>query len=323
MKKITGGILLAAVAAAIASAAAAPPPSPRRASFGFYNVENMFDTVPAPGDREFFPEGSRRWDTGRYRRKVEAIASVIDDAGFDVLALAEIENETVVRDLVGTLADDYNYILLPGRDPRGINLAMIYKGDKFFPERAEHIRSGFSRDFLLVSGMLLGREVCFLVCHLPSKYNAGDMRRRAVRRLDHASDSVRAAHPDATVIVAGDFNSTRGEEPLRSAALAGEGAFACALGQWEANGFGSYAWDGRWLLYDNIFVAHPLSGAPAAETAGAGIFIRDYMLVPDGGENGKRRGLPARTFSGRRYEGGFSDHLPVFVILECGNRPLN
>ncbi len=49
----------------------------------------------------------------------------------------------------------------------------------------------------------------------------------------------------------------------------------------------------------------------------AGIFVRDYLLTGHDGEvsHRTRRGYPFRTFSGNRYLGGYSDHLPVYVIL--------
>ena len=77
-----------------------------------YNVENLFDTISSPfrNDSDFTPSGRYRWDAERYRTKLSRIARTIDDAGFDIVALAEVESERAVRDLTATLADDYNFI---------------------------------------------------------------------------------------------------------------------------------------------------------------------------------------------------------------------
>lgn len=124
----------------------------QRVSVGFYNVENLFDTIPSRfyDDRDFTPKGRNGWDSERYERKLHNLSRVVGDAGFDMLGLGEVENEEVVRDLVMSLRDDYNYIHRTTSDSRGIDVAMIYKGDKFFPEHVCQIRSSSTREFLHV-----------------------------------------------------------------------------------------------------------------------------------------------------------------------------
>ena len=67
----------------------------RKVSAAFYNVENLFDTISSPfrNDSDFTPSGRYRWDAERYRTKLSRIARTIDDAGFDIVALAEVESE--------------------------------------------------------------------------------------------------------------------------------------------------------------------------------------------------------------------------------------
>lgn len=105
----------------------------RKVSAAFYNVENLFDTISSPfrNDSDFTPSGRYRWDAERYRTKLSRIARTIDDAGFDIVALAEVESERAVRDLTATLADDYNFIHRTTSDRRGIDIALLYKGDKY------------------------------------------------------------------------------------------------------------------------------------------------------------------------------------------------
>ena len=157
----------------------------RKVSAAFYNVENLFDTISSPfrNDSDFTPSGRYRWDAERYRTKLSRIARTIDDAGFDIVALAEVESERAVRDLTATLADDYNFIHRTTSDRRGIDIALLYKGDKFFPSEVSQIPSGTSREFLFVRGDLIGHETGLLVCHLPSKFNDKSYRTRAAVRL--------------------------------------------------------------------------------------------------------------------------------------------
>ncbi len=297
----------------------------RQVSVAFYNVENLFDTIASPlhADGDFTPSGRYGWDTERYRTKLDRIARTIDDAGFDVVALAEVESERAVRDLAETLHDDYSFIYRSTSDRRSISLALLYKGDKFFPGEISRIASGTSREFLYVQGELIGYPTGLLVCHLPSKFNDRKYRIRAAARLAEVADSLLVRAECSRLLVLGDFNGELDEEPFRRAFgperdghLAG-GRLRNALWEHARNGFGSYCWEGEWLLYDNLLVSAPPAEGDGLHLRQAGIFVRDYLLTGHDGEvsHRTRRGYPFRTFSGNRYLGGYSDHLPVYVIL--------
>ena len=297
----------------------------RKVSAAFYNVENLFDTISSPfrNDSDFTPSGRYRWDAERYRTKLSRIARTIDDAGFDIVALAEVESERAVRDLTATLADDYNFIHRTTSDRRGIDIALLYKGDKFFPSEVSQIPSGTSREFLFVRGDLIGHETGLLVCHLPSKFNDKSYRTRAAVRLAAVADSLLCKAGCERLLVMGDFNGELHEPTFRKAFGRGrngayaEGKFRNALHECARGGLGSYCCNGQWLLYDNILVSESLAGDKGLHITQAGVFVRKYLLTGDGADtpSRERRGYPFRTFSGARYLGGYSDHLPVFVIL--------
>ncbi len=310
--------LLPLLLAALAFPADAPAQY-RQVSIGFYNTENLFDTLPSPfyDDREFTPDGAKHWDSERYRRKLAHIARVIDDGGFDLIALAEVENEAVVRDLAATLTDDYCYIHRTSSDRRDIDLALLYKGDKFFPDEIRLLPSGYGREWLYVRGELIGTDVELLLVHLPSKFNSFAARQRAAERLARTADSLLTAGT-GRLIVAGDFNGQLDEPPLRQAfatrrdgSLAG-GRFRDALHA-PASRRGSYCWQGRWLAYDNIIVSQHLCEDDGLQLRQGGIFIRNYLLDTRSHDSAN---FPYRTFRGNRYLGGYSDHLPVFIVLE-------
>lgn len=73
---------------------------------GFYNLENLFDTLPGPNDVEFTPDGPNKWNSERYYHKLNNMAEVIAQIGDEmfpggpaVLGVSEIENRLVQDDL--------------------------------------------------------------------------------------------------------------------------------------------------------------------------------------------------------------------------------
>lgn len=294
---------------------------PRKAKLAFYNVENLYDTIPSLfyDDSDYTPRGSRRWDAERYGRKLANLGRVIDQMDADMLGMCEVESEQAVRDLVTSLGTDYNYIHHTGSDRRGMDLALLYKGDRFVPDGERLVRSRSGREFLYVRGELLGQRVDVVVCHMPSQLNTREARERALTALRSFADSLHRSDPEARVVVMGDFNATPADRSMRRIfgtgrkyASGGE-LFLTPFSPLAAKGYGTYAFRNRWQLLDNIFLSNRLSGDSRVRYADCGIFSRGYML---GADHKNRQRYPLRTFSGGQYLGGFSDHLPVYVILE-------
>lgn len=293
----------------------------RTVSVGFWNVENMFDTVPSLfyDDRDYTPEGKQGWNSERYTNKVTNIARVLDDMELDVVGLCEVENEGVVYDLVLKMGTDYNYIHRIAGRSRGRDIALLYKGDRFVPHEVRTVDSRTSRTFLYVRGNLCGERVDLVVVHLPSMLNKYAYRERAVGRLYQFADSLHRADPDSRIVVMGDFNATPGDRVMRRAFTTDDPAcreaLFCPLETLAGDGRGSYAHSNRWLLYDNIFLSERLLDSPV-RYSDCGVFIKQYMLHRD---RTKRNGYPLRTFTGKKYTNGFSDHLPVYIRLVMDN----
>ena len=274
----------------------------QRCSVAFYNVENLFDTIPSLfyDDSDFTPNGKYRWNTERYNRKITSLARVLDEINADVVGLAEVENEQVVRDLVRTLKTDYCYVHMTSGDRRGIDLALLYKGDILMVDQAWLSPSGVGREFLNVRGELFGKSIQLVVCHLPSVYTPKELRERALSNLEKHIANTTKRHPEMTVIALGDMNQTYNRK------LQQRLGYEAPLLQYSDKGYGSYKVNGRWRLIDNIF----LCGGQDFCVSESGIYIQAYMTRWT--NNGRQ---PYRTFSQQGYMGGISDHLPIYVIL--------
>lgn len=134
----------------------------RSFDIAFCDVEALYDTIPSKfyDDSDYTPQGRLRWDSQRYRRKVESVARLIDSLALPVVALWGVENEQVVRDVVMTTEGDYAYVHRTHDGSEGLDFALLYYGDRFFPE---HITPW--RGALCVEGKADGVDVAIIINH--------------------------------------------------------------------------------------------------------------------------------------------------------------
>ena len=317
----------------------------RVAAVGFYNLENLFDTLDTPDvrDTEFTPKGSKLYDGERYRHKLDQLSGVIRELGTEttrdglaVLGVAEIENRSVLEDLVAheNLADRrYGIVHFDSPDKRGIDVGLLYNPKYFLVDRAENIpieyyeEDGdtlFTRDILWVQGRLEGEEVHFFVNHWPSR-RGGEKRSQPKRNfaaltVKNKIDELKQANPDVKAIVMGDLNdnptSPSVKKILRARRTPEEVRRADMYNpMWElyAKGIGSNAWRDTWSLFDQVILSPSLV---SKRTEGYRYYKpRVYNEKRMTQATGQFRGYPFRSFVGDTYQGGYSDHFPVYVLL--------
>ena len=282
----------------------------------FWNVENYFDPFDdaLKNDNEFTPGAERHWTWQRFERKRDGIAQTILAAGDltgdlpALVGLAEVENRMVVSQLVNqTMLGElgYGFIHRESPDERGIDVALLYRRDCFRVLAVDSLRvPGFAtRDILYVR--LAGtpgpdREPFHVfVVHFPSKRGSArlsdDRRKAAQRVLEAAVDSLLQRDGQARIVVMGDFNET-GCEVARLAEPPFDGEPAAP---------GTLKYHGRWERIDHFFTSPSLDATMQ-------IFAPGFLLEPDPSWMG---GKPRRTYVGPRYNGGLSDHLPIYMII--------
>ncbi len=292
-----------------------------------YNVENLFhpkhDTVITnegvneltneriieKDDYEWTPEGQRRWSYTRYYRKVENIARVLTNIGewdgVDIVGLQEVENALCVKRLCYTLRPgEYDFVHYESPDPRGIDVALIYKKARIDTLSSKAIsiqHSDFrSRDILYVKALVDKKDTLHLfVCHLPSQRGGAaesEWKRKIAKEvLQSAIDSVYEACPNAKIVVMGDFNGEP-KEDLRG------------VKNRMKELTGTHKYQGRWTCLDQFYTSPSLDSLSRAE-----IYNAAWIQEPDE----KYLDLkPKRTYNGFRYQkDGFSDHLPIVLTV--------
>lgn len=101
----------------------------------YYNVDKLYDTIPSPfyDDSTYTPKARLAWNTERYNRKISNITSVIDSMSMPLVAIYGVENEQVVKDIINSSKNDYTYIHHNSDSYNGLDFALLYFGDIFFP----------------------------------------------------------------------------------------------------------------------------------------------------------------------------------------------
>ena len=310
---------------------------------GFYNVENLFDTINSPGinDSDFTPEGSKGWNTARYMEKLDRLGEVIKKMGAEltpdgpaVLGLCEVENRAVLVDLANNhFIKDRNYQVVhyTGPDRRGIDVALMYNPKYFkyisskpYPTIIPD-RPGFrTRDQLLVTGELLGERMHFIVSHWPSR-GGGERRSRPMRiaAADIARaivDSIQLAEPGAKVVLMGDYNDDPSSISIRRHLRAHgnlknlkDDELFNPFEDHYRRGIGSLAWRDSWNLFDMHLLTPSLvrNDASTFRFHKAVVFNPPFLRQP----TGRFQGYPFRSYSGDMYQSGYSDHFPTYIFL--------
>lgn len=306
----------------------------------FMNSENLFDPDddPLKDEDDYTPQGDYHWTRSRYWDKLDAVAKVITAADEDqapaLVGICEVENDTVMRDLTARSAlrgAGYRYVMTDSPDRRGIDVALLYRRSYFRLIGYESIRinlrpygGGATRDILHVTGMLENHDtIDVYVCHWPSRYNGTErtepLRTAAARSVRASVDSIFNVRRKPYIIIMGDLNEGPDDpavrealsaRPFKAGADARDSELVTVTDYLED---GSYKYEGEWDKYDQFILSGSFTnGLGCTELLGVEYMNLGFLLTDDDNYGGVK---PLRTYNGRRYQGGYSDHLPVKIRL--------
>ncbi len=309
----------------------------------FYNVENLFDPFDdsLTRDEEFTPQGARFWTWKRMTEKMNNIYRVVTAVGeWDLPAIVgfcEIENRFVLNQLITkTPLAKFNYRIVHKESPdgRGIDVALIYRPDRFVLQEERFFRvvnpddpRRTTRDVLYARGILGNLDTLHVfVNHWPSKLGgelASEPGRMAAGHLVRQKiDSILIFSPEARIIIMGDFNDGPNSSPITKALGAkpiqapfSPNGLYNLHHRFEGSGTGTIKFQGAWEVIDMMIVSgallnrkHPIYANPE----GGRIFQADFLNEEDTNFVGVR---PSRTYIGFKYHGGFADHYPIYMDL--------
>ncbi|NCA75803.1 MAG: hypothetical protein EOM90_05670 [Alphaproteobacteria bacterium] len=305
----------------------------------FYNTENIFDTIddPTRNDEDFLPGSKVAWTSERYNRKLQQVArvlSAIDSTDLPAfIGLAEIENKTVLEDLIRVQElqrGGYQTILVEGNDPRGIDVAALYRPGKLSLAgyKSLPLAASFQTRSALYIKVLDQQRNTFHIFINHWKSREGSAEKTEPKRVENATflkqyiDSVQHADPQARIILMGDFNDEPVNKSISEVLKAQKiekrikpASLYNLTYENYAKGEGTLFYK-DWDLFDQIIVSgNLLTGKrhnPVIHPPYAYIFKKEWMLY----KNKSGQMIPNRTAGSKEYFGGFSDHLPVYVVVE-------
>jgi len=272
-----------------------------------------------------------------------------------IIGLGEIENRGVLEDLIkepALIDKGYGIIHFDSPDKRGIDVGFLYNKKHFKPTSYKNIpliiRNGYiaeveqndatkesgdakvtaeytgrlyTRDQLLVTGLLDGEEVSFIINHWPSR-SGGEKKsspnREAAAALNKKIiDSLYKVNPNTKLITMGDLNDGPYNNSIKKVLGAKgkkdevkPGGLYNPMEDMSAKGIGSLAYRDAWDLFDQMIITEPLIKKDYSSFRfwKAGVYNKTFLMQP----SGQYKGYPLRNSNG---EVGFSDHFPVYLYL--------
>jgi hypothetical protein len=343
---LSSRLLIMAGLIAISVASYAQEKKYKVAAIGFYNLENLFDTVDdtLKNDEDFLPTGSYHYTPEVYQDKLGKLSGVIASLATDmtpdgvaILGVAEVENRYVLEDLVkqpDLVKRGYKIVHHDSPDVRGIDVGFIYN-PKYFTVLGskplyvqmpvyESGDSSYTRDVLYVWGLFDGEPLHIFVNHWPSRRGgeaaSAPLRDNAAAVCRKVVDSLLAADPTVKILAMGDLN----DDPTNSSVYKvmqakgnpeklKEGELYNPFYDFYKKGIGTLAWNDSWNLFDQVIMSQ---GWLKKDQTGFKflrneVFNKPYLTQ----QTGQFKGYPHRTYIGGVYQGGYSDHFPVFIYL--------
>ncbi|MDL0088608.1 endonuclease/exonuclease/phosphatase family protein [Campylobacter gastrosuis] len=166
-----------------------------------YNVENLFDDKLNGNEYKDFKTG---WGRAEYENKLKNIKFAINAINADIIALEEIENEAVLKDLIKGTDYKFTSFCSPFNSPVG--LGIISKIKPSSKPQCIGVKGVKTRDILRQEFSLNGKKFSIFVNHFPAFKNGLAVQEKTARVLFDALNSQNYA------IALGDFNTPFGKK---------------------------------------------------------------------------------------------------------------
>ncbi|OQY37838.1 MAG: hypothetical protein B6229_07570 [Spirochaetaceae bacterium 4572_7] len=294
-----------------------------------WNVQNLFDGVDNGVEYSEFSVEKGYWSEELYLKRLKLLSKVILLNNPDIVALQEIESLKVLEDFREKYLKDYKYITSTNSSG-AIQLGFM---SKYPISRVSYIdpnnKSSKLRYLLEVEFLIGDNKLIVINNHWKSKYGGGSENLRLLSSIALKKRIKELSGQD--LLIVGDLNESYNEyqkvnKSYTTALLFNEDGLGITLKNKGSIGFdelytpwpdsdfsGSYNYRGEWETIDNILINHELYNSDGFSYGSFYVDSRSMLL--------NNYGTPYRWDV--QAQGGFSDHLPVVVLLETSSIKTN
>lgn len=272
--------------------------SAKEITIATYNVENLFDAKNDGTEYRDFKLSKHGWNAEKSRQKLKNIARVIKYINADIIALQEVENYEIAKELAKKTGYDFQAFSKPKKSPVGIVLLSKFKITNKKEHTFSHIKT---RNILETSVNLDNKNLTLFITHFPTAKRPKKERLAVLRKL-------KSILPGSDFVILGDFNIAYRENSLLNKVLNQTNSTEQILDLWvekEPQERYSHAYKGRKSALDHILLS---SSFFKGENFGYidnsfNVIKADFML---------KNSIPKRYKNGK----GYSDHLPLIFKLK-------
>lgn len=300
----------------------------------FYNVENLFDVQDEASkkDQIIAPFQTGSWTNERLDRKLEQIGDALSAIHVNqpiLVGLAEVENEQLLHRLCQTTAlvdTTYASLIFHSKDKRAMHCGMLYDQSNLELIESENLAVTLkdepeftTRDIGYAHFTLQDdQDLHVLVNHWSSRRDGKTItehrRQQAAKVLMDKIQKIHEANPEGKIIVMGDLNDEPSDSSVQLLIDSSKENGVQLKNLMAKRTEGTLVRQRKWLLFDQMLVSSNLLAGEGVQVKNgrAEIFNHPNLLYTY--PNGDTK--PNATFAGDTYHGGFSDHLPIYLILE-------
>lgn len=295
---------------------------PESFTLATYNAQCFFDSVTDGTEYSDFSGPKSKWSEKNYVRRLKKLSAVIKESDADILALQEIENEDVLKDIINYLSMDtpYKYAAFAKEDGGVFGCAVLSRYPitsvktaqvQFFSTDSRYqVELRPQLEVLISLNKNPNPDLCLFVVHWKSKSvkSKSPVQTAGFRRMQEnlMASSILAVSDKIPMIVAvGDFNQDVTEfdyDENGTVLLHGFKGESQVFSPWflseNYENTGSYYYQDKWEKIDNIFLCRPLDSS----------ILQDFSTVSNGTHTDED-GIPIAYKVYSDY--GWSDHLPV------------
>ncbi|MDL0104835.1 endonuclease/exonuclease/phosphatase family protein [Campylobacter vicugnae] len=240
-----------------------------------YNVENLFDDKISGSEYSDFK--SNRWNSAKYQQKLRKISRVLRELNADVVALNEIENENVIKELANLSGYKfYKFATLKG-SPIGLGLLSRYR---ISDSEIYVVPDVKTRPILMSRVEFEGHSIEFFIAHFPAAKNP------LKHRIAAANTMKKAVKNSKNGVILGDLNSNYGYKFLLN---------------------GLDGWTNLWEFLPSYQRSSYKNGKSAIDHI---ILSKDLM-----GKNLHYKDGSFGVFKANFMDDSYSDHYPLYATL--------